>query len=102
MVSLNGFRTFMSQLVAVVFFINTTMSLTITSSFTVLMAKAYGAYMCVFQTTNTNVWMILAAAYYFARYAGAQDTYMSYLNMANEYICTCMLDIAFMSQFGVG
>ena len=50
-VSDEGFRTFMSQAVSVALFINTTMNLTITSSFTVLIAKAYSAYMCVFNTT---------------------------------------------------
>ena len=82
-------------------FVNTTMSLSLTNSLSIFLAKAFSAYLCALYTTQTNLWLLLRVGYYFTRYFGEEAKFSIYVNEYYEYICTFMLDIAFLSQFGV-
>ena len=92
-ISQQGFRTFIADIVAVAFFLQTMGGLMISADLSVYYAKSLGAYMCVFKASQVNLWLVLQAVYYFMRAAGAESMLTDSMNTVNEYVCTCLLDI---------
>ena len=101
-ISTAGFTTFIGMLTDAVFFINGFGENLIASNMTIYLAKAYAMFFCAFDASYLNLYLVLEAAYYFTRYFGYNDEMMSYVNQGYEYICTCDLELTFVTSFGLG
>ena len=101
-ISKQGFRAFVSDFGSVVLFLNTWFSLLIAGSLPIYIAKSYAMFLCMFKIFYIDSWMLLLAIYYFMKAAGTQKELTDWMNETNEVLCTCMIDIAFYSQFGMG
>ena len=69
-----------------------------TSDMPINMVKAMNCLRCAFVSGYFNIWLLMGASYYFARYWAFHDWLGSYFKSWYPYVCTCTKDIEFIQS----
>jgi hypothetical protein len=95
----NRFLLLVSEVVSIGTFLITQFMANATTSLTVNQIKGVNALRCAFLNGFTNVYLLLAAAYYAARQFDQEAQIQTYLNEYYPYLCTCEEDVENLAKY---